>query len=104
MDIEDYKVSYIDNEGLDMHDFSQWDDDVRRTRARGIEFTNSINSPRYGWDRNARYVKKVLRSIGLESAQIEGQSTGTNSNTLTLNSTRDVTKQVAQNVINGAYA
>jgi hypothetical protein len=101
VEIEDYKVSYIDYQGLDMHDFNVWPEDLRRADVSNIAFTENISRAGRTWGSSSRYMLRVLHSLGIRDAQIIGNERNDNRNTLTIEVNKDVTKDVFHRVASG---
>jgi len=86
---------------LDMHDFNQWPEDLRRSEISGTDFRRNINRPRRTWGGSSRYILRVLHSLGINDAQIAGNQRKDNRDSLTIEVNRDVTRQTFSRIASG---
>ncbi len=100
-EMDDYKVVYLDHQGMDLHDFNMWPEDVVGARLVGAEFSRNINRPRKSSGGIQRTTEQTLHDLGVNKQDlfINARSDGSYNTHITVR--KDVTANVASRIASG---
>ena len=100
-DIDDYKVAYLDQQGMDLHDFNMWPEDVAGALAVGASFPHNINRPRRTLTSVQAITENTLNELGVRKSDVKvTQNEGGGYNTA-INVRKNVTGEVARRIAGG---
>jgi hypothetical protein len=101
--IDDYKVAYLDYQGIDSHDFGIWEEDQSRVHVRGDRFEKNIVKPVVlNKELAQRHAEQTLFKLGMRHGQVV-HNVGTNDTRreIQIDVKKDVTDDIYNDIING---
>jgi len=101
--IDDYKVAYLDYQGIDTHDFGIWEEDLSRVHVSGARFERNIRPPLiFSKDAARVRAENIMLKLGMTRGQVlSSATTSGNRREIQIDVREDMTDEVYHQIING---